>query len=207
MKKLQKNSVVLSLILLMVLDAGAQLRKKLLDSLNAVAEPHRGTFQLYIIRPAAEIVVSGYRNRDNAVQGFRPFAFSYFFYLPFQYDLSYVHIKAKEKLIKLNTVFIVHHSTYFNYALGLGERLSFLIIKHTYFSYQGGLAWCEVVNKKANDGIHSMGFSFHHTFSLNYTCTQRFQMSLNVSHISGGNLFPKMNNNQDAVGVGAFFKL
>ena len=202
----KRYSLIILLIIGSIWSSLAQERKRVLDSLDNASENRRGVFKLYIIRPTAEIYLSGYRNRESALQGFRPLTLSYILYLPFQYDLSYVHLKAKEKLIKLNTVFILHHSSYFNYAMGIGERFSFLLFKHTYLSYQGGVSWCEVVNRKASDGINTMGFSFHHVFSLKYTITDCFGLSFNLSHLSGGNIFKDVNNNQDAIGFGASYQ-
>ncbi len=195
-----------SLLLLICFTVKGQEQKRLLDSLNSASEPERGVFRLYITPPSVELLVGGYRNRDYALQGFKPMAYSYFFCLPFQYDLSYVHLKAREKLIKLNTVVVIHHTNHFNYALGMGERISFLLFKHTYASYQGGVVWCEVVNRQVNDGIQSMGFSFHHVFALTYSIKKKISVSATVSHISGGNLFKKMTNNQDVIGIGLSYK-
>jgi len=180
----------------------AQTRTQLLDSLLKADEPLRGKFALYI-RPAAfEIMTGLYRSRTQITTPFSPFAASYQVYLPFQFELGYLHFSEKEKLIKLNTLVVFHHTNHLNYAMGLGERLSFLLTHKTYLSYQGGIVWCEVMNRKVNDGITMMGFSLHHVMTLSYQLTQPFNLSLNFCHLSSGRLFQSIDNNQDYIAVG-----
>lgn len=180
-------------------------REVLLDSLNNVREKDRGAFNLYIKKPEIEIIAGVFRNRESIWQGFEPVNFTYHIYLPFQFDLNYVNLKAKDKLLKINAAFIVHHSRYGNYAMGLGNRFSFLILKKTYVSYQIGLVWCEVVKRNTNDGINHMGFALHHEFSLSYTLSEHFKLSANAIHLSNGNIFTGGKNLQDVLGVGAAY--
>ncbi|MDQ3109451.1 MAG: hypothetical protein M3R17_06110 [Bacteroidota bacterium] len=177
----------------------------LLDSLNNARENDRGVFKLYIKKPEVEIIAGVFRNRESIQQGFEPVNFTYHIFLPFQFDLSYVNLKAKDKLLKINTAFIVHHSKYGNYAIGLGIRFSFLIFKKTYLSYQPGLVWCEPVKSNTNDGINDLGFCLHHEFSVSYTLSKHFKLSANAIHISNGNIFNKVNNLQDVLGVGVAY--
>ncbi len=180
-------------------------RLTLLDSLNDSREKDRGAFNLYIKKPEVEIIGGVFRNRVSTQQGFKPITFTYHIYLPFQFDLNYVNLKAKDKLMKINTALILHHSKYGNYALGLGNRFSFLLFKKTYISYQIGLVWCEPVKKNSDDGINYMGFSLHHEFSLSYNVTDRVRLSANILHISNGNLFKGVENLQDVLGLGAAY--
>lgn len=177
-------------------------RQVLLDSLNKANESNRGVFKLYIKKAELEIIPGFYRNRESSQQGFEPLNFTYHFYLPFQFDLNYANLSAKDKLLKINSVFILHHSKYLNYAAGLGCRLSLLLFKKTYFCYQPGLVWCEVVNRKANDGINYMGFCLHHELSFNYHISKHIKLSANAIHISNGNIFKEVENNQDVLGLG-----
>lgn len=177
-------------------------RQHMLDSLNKVRENDRGIFKLYIKKPEIEIIAGVFRNRETATQGFEPINFTYHIYLPFQFDLNYVNLKAHDKLLKINTTLIIHHSKYGNYALGLGNRFSFLIFKRAYLSYQIGLVWCEVVKRNTNDGINTMGFCLHHEFSFSYNISKHFKLSANAVHISSGNLFKGVKNNQDVLGLG-----
>jgi hypothetical protein len=177
-------------------------RQKLLDSLNAARENDRGAFNLYIKKPEVEIIIGAFRERETIWQGFEFGNFTYHIYLPFQFDLNYVHLKAKDKLLKINAVFIGHHSKYGNYAIGLGARFSFLVFKKTYLSYQGGLVWCESVKPNTNDGINYMGFALHHEFSLSYNLSEHFKLSANVIHLSNGRIFKGGKNLQDVLGVG-----
>lgn len=174
----------------------------MLDSLNKARESDKGVFNLYIKKPEVEIIIGAFRNRETATQGFEPFTLTYHIYLPFQFDLNYVNLKAKDKLLKINTIFIVHHSKYGNYAVGLGTRFSFLVLKKTYVSYQVGVVWCEPVKPNTNDGINDMGFSLHHEFSLSYNLSKHFKLSANAIHMSNGHIFNKVKNNQDVLGVG-----
>lgn len=176
-------------------------RQNLLDSLNTARENDRGVFKLYIKKPELEVIVGAFRNRTSIQQGFEPFNFTYHIYLPFQFDLSYVHLKAKDKLMKINTTLIAHHSKYGNYAIGLGLRFSFLVVKRTYISYQPGVVWCETVKPNTNDGLNYMGFCLHHEFSLSVNLTQHLKASANAIHISNGHIFKKVKNNQDVLGV------
>lgn len=180
-------------------------RQMMLDSLNAVRETERGVFNLYIKKPEVEIIAGVFRNREANHQGFEPFNLTYHVYLPFQFDLNYVNLKAKDKLLKINLVFIVHHSKYGNYAIGAGSRLSFLIFRKTYLSYQAGVVWCEPVKRNTNDGINDMGFCLHHEFSLSHNVSKHIKLSLNVVHISNGNLFKAVKNNQDVLGIGVAY--
>jgi hypothetical protein len=182
-------------------------RQMLLDSLNKAREADRGAFNLYIKKFKAEMIGGVFRNRETSQQGFEPFNFTYNIYLPFQFDLNYVHLKAKDKLLKINAAFIVHHSKYGNYALGLGTRASFLVCKRTYLSYQIGVVWCEKVKSNTNDGINYMGFCLHHEFSLTYVLSKHFEISANVVHISNGNIFKDVKNNQDVLGLGIAYQL
>lgn len=177
-------------------------RQELLDSLNKARASDKGAFNLYIKKPEFEIIAGAYRNRETALQGFQPITFTYHVYLPFQYDLNYVNLKAKDKLLKINTAFIFHHSKYGNYAAGLGARFSFLIAKKTYLSYQGGVVWCEVVKRNTNDGFNEMGFGMHHEFSLSYHVSKHIKLSANALHISAGKIFKDVDNNQDVLGIG-----
>jgi hypothetical protein len=181
-------------------------REVLLDSLNQAREKDRGAFKLYIKKFKAEIIGGVFRNRASETQGFEPFNFTYNIYLPFQFDLNYVHLKAKDKLLKLNPVVIYHHSKYGNYAFGLGNRFGILLAKKTYLNYQIGLVWCEAVKKKTNDGINNMGFSLHHEISISYGITKHIELSANIVHISDGNLFPGVDNTQDVLGVGVAYQ-
>lgn len=177
----------------------------MLDSLNKARENDRGAFNLYIKKPEIEIIGGVFRNRASTQQGFKPINLTYHIYLPFQFDLNYVNLKAKDKLMKINTALIVHHSKYGNYALGLGNRFSFLLFKKTYLSYQIGLVWCEPVKKNSDDGINYMGFCLHHEFSLSYNATEHIRLSANILHISNGNLFKGVENIQDVLGLGAAY--
>ncbi|MDO8999692.1 MAG: hypothetical protein Q7W45_08005 [Bacteroidota bacterium] len=177
----------------------------MLDSLNLVRQSDKGIFNLYIKKPEVEIIVGAFRNRETSTQGFEPFNFTYHIYLPFQFDLNYVNLKAKDKLLKINSTFIVHHSKYGNYAIGLGSRFSFLVFKKAYLSYQIGLVWCEPVKKNTNDGINYMGFSLHHEFSFSYNLSKHFKLSANVIHISNGNIFKEVKNIQDVIGLGVAY--
>ena len=174
----------------------------LLDSLNKMRENDRGVFNLYIKKLKVEIIAGVFRNRETTNQGFEPFNFTYNIYLPFQFDLNYLNLKAKEKLLKINTIFIAHHSKYGNYAIGLGNRFSFLMFKKTYLSYQVGVVWCEKLKANTNDGINYMGFCLHHEISLSYCIFKRVELSINAVHISNGNIFKDVKNNQDVLGVG-----
>lgn len=177
-------------------------KQALLDSLNTARENERGVFKLYIKKPEVEMIVGAYRNRATATQGFEPINFTYHIYLPFQYDLSYVNLKAKDKLLKINANLIVHHSKHGNYAIGLGTRFSFLTFKRTYLSYQAGVVWCEVVKPRTDDGINYMGFCLHHEFSLSCHVSKHIKLSANAVHISNGNIFKTVKNNQDVLGLG-----
>ncbi len=177
-------------------------KQTLLDSLNKAGESDRGSFNLYIKKLELEIITGVFRNRETSQQGFEPVNFTYHVYLPFQFDLNYVNLKAKGKLLKINTAFIVHHSKYGNYAIGLGTRFSFLVLKKTYLSYQLGAVWCEPVKRNTNDGINYMGLCLHHEFSLSYTLSEHIKLSANIVHISSGQIFKGVENNQDVLGVG-----
>ncbi|MBA3680230.1 MAG: hypothetical protein H0W73_03445 [Bacteroidetes bacterium] len=181
-------------------------RQELLDSLNKARESDRGAFNIYIKKLKVEVIGGVFRNRETAQQGFEPINFTYNIYLPYQFDLNYVNLPAKDKLIKINTAFIVHHSKYGNYALGLGNRFSFLVLKRTYLSYQIGVVWCETVKKNTNDGINYMGFCLHHEFSLHYCLSKHFELSANAVHISNGNIFKGVKNNQDVLGLGIAYQ-
>lgn len=174
----------------------------LLDSLNLQREKDRGAFNLYITKTKLELIGGAYRNRSYPDQNFEPFTLTYHIYLPFQLELNRVNFKAGDKLMKINMPLIVHHSKYGNYALGLGIRFSFLIIKRLYLSYQPGLVWCEVVKPKTNDGFSYMGFNLHHEFNLSYNITKRIDISANLIHISNGAIFTSVKNNQDVIGIG-----
>lgn len=187
--------------------AQSNAKQELLDSLNAARASDKGAFNLYIKKPEFEIITSAYRNRETALQTFRPITFTYQVYMPFQYDLNYVNQKAKDKLLKINTTFIFHHSKYGNYAAGLGTRFSFLVAKKTYLCYQLGLVWCEVVKPNTDDGFNTMGFCMQHQFSLTYQLSKHIKLSANVLHISSGKLFKNVNNSQDALGVGFAYVL
>lgn len=178
-------------------------KQTLLDSLNKAREKDLGAFNLYVTKTKLELIAGAYSNRSN--QGFQPFTLTYHVYLPFQLELNRVNEKAGDKLIKINMPLIVHHSKYGNYALGLGNRFSFLIYKRLYLSYQIGLVWCEVVRKDAGDGFEKMGLNFHHEFNLSYGITKRLALSANLMHISNGGLFKNVKNNQDVLGIGVSY--
>ena len=177
-------------------------RQIMLDSINAARASDKGVFNLYIKKPEVEVIAGVFRNRETATQGFEPINFTYHIYLPFQFDLNYVNQKAHDKLLKINAMLIVHHSKYGNYAMGLGNRFSFLLFKRAYLSYQIGMVWCEPVKYNTNDGINYMGFCLHHEFSFSYNLSKHFKLSINAVHISNGNLFKGVKNNQDVLGLG-----
>jgi hypothetical protein len=194
--------LVLFFVLVASVTAQDSPRQVMLDSLNKSREADRGAFNLYIKKFHIEVIAGVFRNRESALQGFQPINFTYNIYLPFQFDLNYVNLKAEDKLLKLNTVFVAHHSKYGNYAIGLGERFGFLIVKKMYLSYQPGVVWCEPVKRNTNDGINYMGFSLHHEFSLSYRLSKHIEISVNAVHLSSGRLFKNVKNNQDVLGVG-----
>lgn len=206
MKRLNKISLFVGVLIIAQFGlAQNNSREHLLDSLNKVRENDRGDFNLYIKKPEFELIAGAYRNRESGTQGFELINFTYHIYLPFQYDLNYVNAKAKDKLLKVNTIFIVHHSKHGNYAIGLGERFSFLLVKNLYLSYQIGIVWCEPVKRNTNDGINDMGFCLHHEYALNYNLAKHLKVGLNVIHLSNGNLFQDVDNNQDVIGIGAAY--
>ncbi len=178
-------------------------KQELLDSLNKSREKDLGAFNLYATKTKLEFIGGAYRSTTN--QGFQPFTCTYHVYLPFQLEFNRVNLKAGDKLIKLNTPLIVQHSKYGNYAIGLGERFSFLIVKRLYFSYQVGLVWCEVIKKDTDDGFRQMGFNFHHEFNISYGITKRIELSANLIHISYGGVFKNVKNNQDVLGIGVSY--
>jgi hypothetical protein len=73
-------------------------RNEILDSLNEARSYDKGAFNLYIKKLEFEIIAGAYRNRQTALQSFSPLTFTYQVYLPFQYDLNYVNLKARDKL-------------------------------------------------------------------------------------------------------------
>lgn len=180
----------------------AQTRNEVLDSLNNVRKPEKGVFNLYIKKFKAEIIPGFYRTRQDGDNSFNPLNFTYNVYLPFQFDLNYANIKAKEKIFKINPVLVIHHSTKGNYAAGLATRLSFLICPKIYLSYQFGLIWCEVTNKNAKDGLTNKGFNLHHNLALSYSISKSIEVTLNVLHVSNGSLFKTPGNLQDVFGIG-----
>lgn len=178
-------------------------KQELLDSLNKAREKDLGAFNLYATKTKLEFIAGAYRSTTD--QDFQPFTCTYHIYLPFQLEFNRVNLKAGDKLIKLNTPLIIHHSRYGNYAVGLGERFSFLIMKRLYVSYQIGLVWCEVVKKNTGDGFKQMGFNFQHEFNISYGITKRIALSANLIHISNGGVFKKIKNNQDVLGIGVSY--
>lgn len=182
-------------------------KQLLLDSLNDSREQDRGFFNLYIKKFKGEIIPGVYNIRETTVPDFKLFTITYNIYLPFQFDLSYLNQPAKEKLLKVNSVLIIQHTNYGNYAIGLSERFSFLIFKKAYLSYQIGVVWVESTSKKAPDGLTNMGFCFHHNFAFSYGISKHFELSLNVIHISNGAIFKNAKNLQDVLGVGIAYQL
>lgn len=178
-------------------------KQQFLDSLNKSREKDLGAFNLYATKTKLEFIGGAYRT--SATNGFQPFTCTYHVYLPFQFEFNRVNLMAGDKLIKLNTPLIVHHSKYGNYAIGLGERFSFLVAKRLYFSYQLGLVWCEVVRKNTDDGFKNMGFNLHHEFNISYGITKRIAISANLIHISYGGIFKNVKNNQDVLGIGVSY--
>lgn len=199
------NLLIFSLLFTLACFSQTDPRKDLLDSLNNARENDRGAFNLYIKKPEIEIIAGAFRNRTSIRQGFELINFTYHIYLPFQFDLNYVNLKAKDKLLKINATLIVHHSKYGNYAIGLGTRFSFLVIRKTYLSYQPGVVWCEVVKPNTNDGINYMGFCMHHEFSVSYDLAKHFKLSANAIHLSNGHIFKNVKNNQDVLGIGVSY--
>ncbi|HET6992557.1 MAG TPA: hypothetical protein VFJ43_14585 [Bacteroidia bacterium] len=176
-----------------------------MDSLNQARESDKGVFNLYIKKPELEIIAGAFRNRESIHQGFEPVNFTCHVYLPFQFDLNYVNLKAKDKLMKINADLIMHFSKYGNYAIGLGTRFSFLAMKKTYLSYQIGVVWCEPVKANTDDGIIDMGFCLHHEFSISYNLSRHVKLSANAIHLSNGHIFKNVKNNQDVLGVGVAY--
>jgi hypothetical protein len=178
-------------------------KQALLDSLNKTREKDLGAFNLYATKTKLEFIAGAFRSTSN--QDFQPFTCTYHIYLPVQLEFNRVNALAGDKLMKINMPLIVHHSKYGNYAIGLGSRLSFLIYKRLYFSYQIGLVWCEVVKKDTGDGFRNMGFNLHHEFNMSYGITKRIAISANLIHISNGGLFKDIKNNQDVLGIGVSY--
>ena len=178
-------------------------RQVLLDSLNEARRSEEGAFNLYIKKPEIEVIAGVFRSSTR--NDFEPANFTYHLYLPFQFDLNYANLDAEDKLMKINAALIIHHSTYGNYAVGLGTRFSFLAFKRTYLGYQIGVVWCEPVRSNASDGIIDMGFALHHEFSISYHISDHFKLSTNAIHISNGHIFNKVKNNQYVLGVGVAY--
>lgn len=177
--------------------------QNVIDSTSKVFfEKDKGKFSLRVKKFRGEITGGVYRNREGNLSNFNPFSVTYQLLLPFQYDFGYKYFPEKEKIIKINTAFILQHSNHGNYAMGIGLRPSFLLTKHLYLNYQAGVVWCEVVKRNTNDGFNTMGFCFHHQFSLSYSITNKISLSINALHISNGNLFKNVKNVQDVIGIG-----
>ncbi len=198
-----KKNIFIILILFCSIITKAQNRNLVLDSLNDARKSDRGLFKLYIKKFKAEAIVGLYRNRKD--MSFKGMNFTYLLYLPFQFDLNYASIKAKEKLLKINPVVVIHHSTKGNYSAGLATKISFLVFPKAYLSYQLGLVWSEVTNPTANDGLINKGFNLHHNLALSYSISKSIELSLNVLHVSNGSLFKTQGNLQDVIGIGIAF--
>jgi ABC-type uncharacterized transport system fused permease/ATPase subunit len=194
----QKHKLI---ILLIIINYNYFAQNNKLDSINLSNCNDKGAFNLYIKKFRGEFIGGVYRNRD-LTQSFSPFNLTYNIYLPFEIALNYINNIAHDKLLKTNVVLFLHHTNYGNYAIGGGIRNSFLLVKKTYFNYQIGIAWCEVVNKKLNDGFVGMGAAFHHQISLSYFINKKTEISLNVLHLSNGNVFNSPDNIQDVIGIG-----
>ncbi len=205
---MQKQKIILFL-LIVALNGFSQKspRQLLLDSLNAAREKDRGVFKLYIKKIKGEVIAGVYNTRETNMPNFKPFSITYNIYLPFQFDLSYLNLKAKDKILKINSVFILQHTNYGNYAMGAAGRFSFLVFKKAYLSYQIGLVWVEATSKKAPDGLTNMGFCFHHNIAFSYALSKHFDVSLNLLHISNGNVFKSAKNLQDVLGAGIAYQL
>ncbi len=175
-----------------------------LDSINSLNRSKEGVFNLYIKPFRGESVAGLYRNRALGTN-FAPFNITYNIYLPFEWSLNYVNNIAHDKLLKTNVVLFLHHTNNGNYAIGAGLRNSFLIIPKLYFNYQLGLAWCEVVKRNTSDGFVGMGPAFHHQISLSLFLNKQIELSLNVIHLSNGNIFNSPDNLQDVIGLGIAF--
>lgn len=196
------KSVLVAIIFLFGISTKSLKAQLKSDSLaNNSFEKDRGTFTLRVKKFRAQVIGGFYRNREPG-NNLQPINFTYNLFLPFQYDFGYKYLPNKEKVIKINTAFIFHHTNNGNHALGMGLQPSFLLAKHLYLNYQFGVVWCEVVKRNTNDGFNAMGFCFHHQFGLSYNITKQFNVSLNAVHISNGNIFKNARNLQDVVGVG-----
>lgn len=175
-----------------------------LDSINKINRKTEGAFNLYIKPFRGEAVAGLHRNRLSG-NGFNPFNLTYNVYLPFEWSLNYLNNIAHDKLLKTNVLLLLHHTNNGNYAIGAGLRNSFLIIPKLYFNYQIGLAWCEVVKRNTSDGFVGMGPAFHHQISLSLFVNKQVEFSLNVIHLSNGNIFNSPANLQDVIGLGLAF--
>lgn len=175
-----------------------------LDSINQLSRHKEGAFNLYVKPFRGEAVVGVYRNRVPG-NNFTPFNLNYNIYLPFEWSLNYLNSLAHDKLLKTNVVLLLHHTNNGNYAIGAGLRNSFLIIPKLYFNYQLGLAWCEMVKANTGDGFVGMGPAFHHQISLSLFINKQVELSLNVIHLSNGNIFNSPANLQDVIGFGIAF--
>lgn len=179
-------------------------QKEILDSLNSATRHREGVFNLYIQPFRGEANVGFYRNRISG-NHFEPINLNYNIYLPFEWSLNYLNNFAHDKLLKTNLVLFLHHTNNGNYAIGAGLRNSFLILPKFYFNYQLGLAWCEVVKRNTSDGFVGMGPAFHHQISLSLFINKQVELSLNVIHLSNGNIFNSPANLQDVIGLGIAF--
>lgn len=203
MPAMTKKIILILILFVHSISTNAQIKTNVLDSLNEARKSEKGLFKLYIKKFKAEAIVGVYRNRKD--MAFKALNLTYLLYLPFQFDLNYANNQAKEKLLKINPLVVIHHSTEGNYAAGLAAKISFLVFPKAYLSYQLGLIWCEVTNPKANDGLTNKGFNLHHNLAFSYSISKSIEVSLNVLHVSNGSLFKTQGNLQDVVGIGIAF--
>ncbi|TAF73057.1 MAG: hypothetical protein EAZ53_13920 [Bacteroidetes bacterium] len=196
---------IILFLFLNVFILNAQKNSYILDSLNESRKNERGLFKLYIKKFKAEVITGVYRTRKDNDMSFKALNFTYLLYLPFQFDLNYANNRAREKLLKINPLVVIHHSTKGNYAAGLATKISFLVFRKAYLSYQLGLIWCEVTNPIAGDGLTNKGFNLHHNLAFSYSISKSIEISLNVLHVSNGSLFKTPGNLQDVFGIGIAF--
>ncbi len=165
----------------------------------------RGQMVFNITRGKVELENGLYRSRLQGIQPFKYGGFVYQAYFPFQWSLIRREEPAADPIMKINMLVFLHHSTAGNYGLGLSTRISWLLVKKLYLSYQIGLGWFEA-NSEKNDGLNNRGLNFQHQLSLSRQMGYHWGLSLNVLHVSNGNMFGKPTNIQDMVALGAYWQ-
>ena len=181
------SSLLLLTVLFSYINCNSQLEK-------VQFELEKSTFKFSINSGGYKSRLPGAYKKENSFKNFSVFAQLYF---PFKRSLDIPQNFQKfegdssyyERLFSISPIAVFHFTEKGGSAVGMGQEMSFKLLKKLFIKSQIAVVWVES-NAQKNDGLQS-GLNFHHFWHFSCYLKPNTYWSLGYNHISNGKIFSK----------------